>query len=94
MAKQDETKPVRQRVWGDMPRDDKEYDREPTWFPHRLRLTGELVGGFIAGVGMGMAIALEREWPFPVVILLILIGGSIAYYYQHKRDDEKRNPRE
>jgi hypothetical protein len=91
--KQDKTEPARQRNWGDVPKGDNQYDEEPTWRRGHPRFTGELVGGLIAGIGMGMAMAIEQVWPYPVDLLLIFIGGSMAYYYQLKRDDEQRNPR-
>ena len=91
MNEHNELKPARQRNWGDAPMNDKQDGGE--WRRRRLRVTGELVGGLIAGLGAGMAMAIEHAWPYPVNILLIFVGGSIAYYYQLKRDDEQRNPR-
>ena len=89
--KQNETQTTRRRNWGDPPLDDKQDEPGLKWYHHRPRFTGELVGGLIAGFGMGMATALVQEWPYPIYALLIFSGVSIAHYYQLKRDDEQRN---
>lgn len=79
--------------WGDVPKDDNGDDQESKWHRRRLRLTGDFVGGAIAGVGLGMITAIQYEWPYPVDLWLIFIGGAVAYYFQLGRDFEQRSLR-
>lgn len=62
----------------------------------RMKLTGEYLGGLIAGFGFGISLMYELCKPdnwlslmFPVGLFLMFIGTNLAYYAQGKYEHQE-----